>query len=336
MSEIAMPALVGNDALAFLAALGVLRLATTELCWDATLCWPNGPRNGAVLGGAPDGSSISSLAEQLASIVSVTKKLKRLIPGIDGFPPKKSGSKGGDPVKDLTFDERSGLARTALSNNPTFGDWVTATLALAVPDRADPGETKHRLTAAFVRPTGQVTFDRSLAGGLEDASEQNLADAMSGWVRVDGVTGNYFDHRAIQDEFVGQHIKGQMKNAGVPGASWLALMALPLLPVRTPVSGRATTVGFRKNARPSSFQWPVWSEPLSVSAVSALMDHPALSKIDFVDSDAPWRSDRLREKVLGALRVDAVFVAERRPGPQSPDGALGPAKAIAPLRRTKT
>ncbi len=330
MAEITMPALVGNDPLGFLASLGVLRLTTTELGWESTLCWPNGPRNGAVLGGVPEGSTIETVAEALAGIVESTKDVGHLIPGIEGFPPAKLGSKGGDPVKELTFQERSGMAITSLDKPATFGDWVVATVALAVPDG---DESKHRLTAAFVRPTGQVTLDRSLKGGLHDASEIALTEAMAGWVRSEGVTGNYFDHRAIRDEYVGQHVSGAMKNVGVPGASWLALMALPMLPVRTPQSGKATTVGFKKGARPSSFRWPVWSEPQTLVGVASLMDHPSLTRIDSVDDARPRNAEFRRQKVLRSLRVDAVFSADRRPGPQGPDGAMGPAEAIASVHR---
>ena len=327
MADVVMPALIGNDPLAFLAALGVLRLATTELGWDATLAWPNGPRNGAVLGGSPSESTTDTLAEALFGIVERARAAGQLIPGVEGFPPTKQGGAGSDPVKDLTLQDRSGLARTALDCEPQFGDWLVAVVALAARDTDDG---RDRLTAAFVRPTGQVTFDRSLKAGRDDVRPDDLRAALTLWGRVDGVTGNYFDQRAIRDEFVGMHTSGQMKNFGVPGAAWLALMALPFLPVRTSLSGKAMTVGFqRRRVGPTRMVWPIWTQPQSVFGVAALIDHPAVTRAELLPRDNKARRRAPIATSLRSLGISAVFAANRRPGPQGGDGALGPSEAIA-------
>ena len=331
-TSVEMPALIGTDPMGFLAALGVLRLVTTELGWPGTICWPNGPRNGAVLGGCPDGHTIDDLVEDIVHIVEATKTAKRLIPGVDGFPPAKEASAGSDPVKELTFRERSGLGVTSHDRSPSFAEWLVASVALAAREELD---ARDRLTAAFVRPTGQVTFDRSLGGGLDGVTRDRLREAMVDWVRVDGVTGNYFDQRAVRDEFVGSHTRGSMKNAGVPGAAWLALMALPFLPVRTPLSGKAVTVGFQRNrGKPTRMVWPVWSGALTAPAVTVLLDHPVLTRIDVVPSDAneAGRRSRGNAKALRALNVTAVFTSDRRPGPQGPEGALGPSVVLASVK----
>ncbi len=334
-STVEMPALIGTDPMGFLAALGVLRLVTTELGWPATLCWPNGPRNGAVLGGCPAGHTVDDVVDAMVCIADETKAAGRLIPGVDGFPPAKETSAGSDPVKELTFRERSGLGLTSHDRSPSFGDWLVASVALAARDELD---ARDRLTAAFVRPTGQVTFDRSLSGGLEGITRDRVREAVVEWVRVDGVTGNYFDQRAVRDEFVGSHMKGSMKNAGVPGASWLALMALPYLPVRTPLSGKAVTVGFQRvRGKPTRMVWPVWSVALNSSGVAVLLDHPVLTRIDAVPSDAKEARRRAwgNAKALQALNVTAVFSSDRRPGPQGPEGALGPSAVLASATSTE-
>lgn len=330
-ATVEMPALIGTDPMGFLAALGVLRLVTTELGWPATLCWPSGPRNGAVLGGCPAGCTIDGVVDAIVDVASATKEAGRLIPGVDGFPPAKETSAGSDPIKDLTFRERSGLASTSHDRSPSFGEWLVASVALGAREELD---ARDRLTAAFVRPTGQVTFDRSLKGGLEGVTQDRIREALVEWVRVDGVTGNYFDQRAVRDEFVGTHTKGSMKNAGVPGAAWLALMALPYLPVRTPLSGKAATVGFqRRQGKPTRMVWPVWSRPLTSAAVGVLLDHSLLTRIDVVPSDPKEARRRSwgNAKALRALGVTAVFSSERRPGPQGPEGALGPSTVLASL-----
>ncbi len=329
-ATVEMPALIGTDPMGFLAALGVLRLVTTELGWPATVCWPAGPRNGAVLGGCPTGHTVDDVIEAIVGIVEATKAADRLIPGVDGFPPSKEASAGSDPVKELTLRERSGLGVTSHDRSPSFGEWLVASVALAAREELD---ARDRLTAAFVRPTGQVTFDRSLSGGLHGVTRGRIWEALVEWARVDGVTGNYFDQRAVRDEFVGTHTKGSMKNAGVPGAAWLALMALPYLPVRTPLSGKAATVGFqRMRGKPTRMIWPVWSHALTSGAVAVLLDHPTLTRID-VKAQSDSKEERRRSwgnaKALRALNVTAVFSSDRRPGPQGPEGALGPSVVLA-------
>ncbi len=334
MVDVEMPALIGTDPLGFLASLGVLRLTTVELGWASTLGWPAGPRSGAVLGGCPDGSTVETLAAGLYGIVEHARATGQLIPGVNGFPPPKQSSKGSDPVKDLSFADRNGLATTGRTRDRRFGDWLVATLALAARDTDD---SRDRLSAAFVRPTGQVSFDRSLKSGRDDIDAADLHAALVEWARVEGVTGNYFDQRAIRDEYVGNHNTGQMKNAGVPGAAWLALMALPQLPVRTTLAGRATTTAFqRRPGRPTRMVWPVWTPSMSLTTASALLDHPALTRVDgpLREGEKPWHADRRIAQSLRALGVTGVFAAERRPGPQGGDGALGPGVAIASAKPT--
>ena len=330
--RVEMPALIGTDPLGFLAALGVLRLVTTDLGWDATLSWPDGPRRGAVLGGCPGETGIDELVGVLVGVAVAAEEAEQLIPGVDGFPPSKESSQGSDPVKDLSFRERSGLATTSLARSSSFAEWLVASVSLAARDGLD---ARDRLTSAFVRPTGQVTFDRSLKNGLASITPTRVREALVGWVRVEGTTGNYFDQRAVRDEFVGAHTKGQMKNAGVPGAAWLALMALPWLPVRTSSTGRAVTVGFqRRRGQPTRMVWPVWTNDLRAAGVEALLDHPTFARIDVlpVDDADKKRRSFANSSALRTMGVSAVFASERRPGPQGPEGALGPSVVIASVR----
>lgn len=336
MVDLELPALIGTDALGFLAALGVLRLSTIELRWHATLAWPRGPRNGAVLGGCPEGTTVESLADALFGIVEHMRTDGRLIPGVDGFPPAKEGSGGSDPIKDLSLADRSGLATTSIGRDVRFGDWLLATVAVAARQTDD---SRDRLSAAFVRPTGQVTFDRSLKSGRDELQSDHLLSALALWKRVDGVTGNYFDQRAIRDEFVGMHTGGQMKNAGVPGAAWLALMALPMFPVRTPLSGKANTVAFqRRRGRPTRMVWPVWAQPLTSIGVAALLDHPTVARADGGNDEAIL-DRRERGQISQSLRtlgITAVFAANRRPGPRGGDGALGASEVLASASAPRT
>jgi hypothetical protein len=328
VADVEMPALIGDDPLGFLAALGVLRLAVDELGWDATLAWPSGPRNGAILSNTPTDATADSLVERLSEVAATTLQVGRLIPSVDGFPPLKTETEGSDPVKDLSFDERNALAIASgfAGDDGRMTGWLLATFSLGATPMPK-SDARDRLTAGFVRPTGQVTFDRSLRSGLKDATADHLSEALHGWVRRDGVTGHYFDQRAIRDEFVGMHTSGQMKNAGVPGASWLALMALPMFPVRTNDRLKAATVAFRKRPRqPGRLVWPIWSSPLDITGVRALLDHPDLQRLGRDhEAEAAWMTTRR----LRNLGVSAMYVSERQPGPQGGDAALGASQLLA-------
>ncbi len=353
-AAVEMPALIGTDPMGFLAALGVLRLVTTELGWPATLCWPTGPRNAAVLGGCPTGHTVDDVVDAIVGIVDATKAAGRLIPGVDGFPPWKPSNEKGDAVNELSLLDRIGLSATANQRSSSFADWLVAILSLAAkdganvtarkPDEAESSkggglkdkkvkrDARNFTTAAFVTPTGTVSLGGRLDKGLAVADSGRVREALCGWVRTEGELGNYFDQRAIRDNYMGSSQK-DTSNAGVPGAAWLALMALPYLPVRTPLSGKAATVGFqRTRGKPTRMVWPVWWRPLTSGAVSVLLDHPVLTRIDVVPADPNEARRRARgnAKALRALNVTAVFSSDRRPGPQGPEGALGPSIILAP------
>ncbi len=325
MSEITMPALVGNDPLGFLAALGVLRLTTTELGWQSTLCWPNGPRNGAVLGGVPEGATVESVAAALSSIVEATKEVPdRLIPGVDGFPPIKSGNKGMEPAKDMSFADRSGIAKTSISN-PLLGDWLLATVSIGSPDTVKPDD---RVSAVYRRTSQGMTLGGALKSISKDLTEERFRQALLEWERVEGSQDHNLDIRALRPGHASAGDNADIPNAAVPGASWLALMSFPFFPARTSLSGKALTTGFDTTQSPHRMIWPVWSSPCSMAAIQALLDHPLIRRVDGARVSA-----RARNLILLAFHVDAVFSSARRPNSvKSFNGALGPAEVIASVR----
>lgn len=295
------PALDGRQPLGFLAGLGVLRLLgaddpSVRLSWDE--------RNARALFDAV--GSIDVLVERL---VAAFRSSDGLQPGLPhDVPPRKQGSSGGDPAH-LTRSEFADVV------NRVPADWACALWS-------DLGEDKNARCerTPFSAPMGQQTLRSMFEKPYElvaDAPEQRLREALTGWARVAGFTGENFDIQALEEAAESQ--SGASQPSGVPGATWLALAAIPFF--RMSGSGRvATTVAWSRNARRRrQLRWPLWSTPLDTAAVRVLLDHPAVSAPD-VDRSAP-----AKRRTLG---VFVVIDAERRPtSAGKSDGVL------VPLRR---
>jgi len=153
----------------------------------------------------------------------------------------------------------------------------------------------------FSAPSGQQSlrtmFEKPLAQG---ANVERLREALTAWRRLDGFTGEYLDPHVLRSS--ADDPSGTSNEAGVPGATWLAMMALPLLRVTGNGTHVRTTLWRRVGLR-ERMLWPLWREPLDIEAVRALIEHPAL----LPDPDGIFDWDRLDE-----LGVFDVLVADRR------------------------
>lgn len=76
------------------------------------------------------------------------------------------------------------------------------------------------------------------------------------------------------------------KAAMIAGASWLAFQAMPLLPA-VPVGARVATTGFSGSGKREQFTWPIWSDALSADAARVLIGTRGLA-----DAPAAWREAR--------------------------------------------
>ena len=314
MTRLELPALLAHSVLGFLAGVGTLRLVSEELQDDgARLGWPNGPYSGAVLESGY--GSIESLTDALYGIAEATRSSGRLLPGVDRFPPTGEQASS-DPTSQLSVAE---ARRILHEHDRALESWVPAIVGM-VP----PVDRKTRLADAldknrFLRAgPGTVWVSRTLAHALNDLDSRLMREALSGWRRVDGFIGAYLDPRADVDKATAAGRRAPPKR-GVPGATWLALMALPLFPVRASDRFLAETVGWRANrATPKGFQWPVWGRELSVASVTALIDHRVVANA------SPGSSDDVS---LIALGVNAVFRSVRVSAGNN-DAAMAPADVI--------
>lgn len=320
MKEVKMPALAGDSPLGILAALGVLRLleefseATTRLRWDrndltAVLCGRHDNVDAivtdllAIVAGIPDGSSL---------------------PGVGaGFPPPGAAPDGlrvpqahlGSATQPLVRDMSSAQHDEALR-------WLSSLVTDLATD--DKGRVA---ISQFTAPSGKQSMATMLDKPLEQIRREPdyLRQALVSWRRVPGVTGEYLDHRAMWDAT--EDGAGSPSMRGVPGATWLALMSYPLLrttisPRKRPLSSGWHTVT-RNRLRPyDELRLPLWEQPLGTAGITALIEHPALSKI------AGWPVPAGRADDLVALGIVHVCRARRYqpPGGKSA-GVLTPVRS---------
>jgi len=140
-----------------------------------------------------------------------------------------------------------------------------------------------------------------------------LHEALVGWRRRPGVSGEYLDHRVLFD--AADSGSGESQERGVPGATWLALMSYPLLRTTALGSEPITTGWHRRPRQPPLFVYPLWKAPLDRRAVTALLEHPLMHEC--VRGELPPEAE--------VLSIFAVGRAQRRriPG-RTFAGVLGP------------
>jgi hypothetical protein len=268
MTAVGLPALDGRTPLGFLAALGVLRLLTESQPEPVTLSWSTTDCS-AVLSGP--WSATEAIADNLRSIVASIPD-DGVLPGLPAdLPPRGEAP---DRMRLPRPEFRDLAVRVAGAGEP--GErWMSSLVTdLSVDDkgRAD--------ISLFTAPSGKQSMRTMLQKPLEAVRRRPevLLEALISWRRYPGITGEYLDHRVLFD--AADAPDGTSRERGVPGATWLALMSYPLLLTTAGPGGAPTSTGWQyPTGREAGRQlvYPLWSAPLDVPGVKALLSHPVLS-----------------------------------------------------------
>jgi len=197
-------------------------------------------------------------------------------------------------------------------------------LSSLVTDLAADSQQGRVAISQYTAPSGKQSMWTMLAKPLElvRGEPDYLHQALAGWRRVPGVTGEYLDHRAMWDAAEsGDGASGSMR--GVPGATWLALMSYPLFRTtgagKRPLSSGWHTVRDGRR-RIDELRLPVWEQPLGTAGVVALVEHPLLAPRNVVGTDSPRSAARSAQEhaaQLDALGVMHICRARRRQPPGS-------------------
>lgn len=310
MTTLSLPALDGRDPLGFLASVGVLRLVTDHHDRASALSFD--PHTGCAQLNSAMLDDVDQLASTLATVFDDLDV--GFVPAMPpDFPPPGAAPDRLRVPPALVAP----LAQTWMAqvDPPVYAArWVRA----LVTDLAADREGRAAITP-FAAPSGKQSFSTMFAKTNEAVSRRPtaLVEALTGWRRVRGYTGEYLDHRVLMSS-ADAPSAADAEERGVPGATWLALMALPLFPV-TARGGRRIAATWQHVGRGLVMRWPMWQQPADLSAVSTLLGHPAL---ELRDERSLAGGDRASAQ-LRRLSVFVVAVASRNrvPGRKS-EGVL--------------
>jgi CRISPR-associated endonuclease/helicase Cas3 len=293
-----LPALDGRDPLGFLAALGVLRLLAEET-GDVQLSFSNETAVATLCGPYREhGEVVGVLARALGRTPE-----DGYLPGVAaGFPPR--AGKGADPVRvDPREDYRGFRDRVARDGGPAAAPW----LAVFATDLASDDGGRAVLTpfTALSAKMNVRTFCDNPTRAVRQQPE-SLREALVQWRRTPHFMGEFLDHRAWRNP--ADDPAGVSLPSGVPGATWLAIMALPMFRLGGDGKQVVATLWHAAPRQPPLMVWPLWRQRLDILSVVTMIEHPAVA----VDRRDGLPSVGTKNwAALRALGVFAVCAARR-------------------------
>lgn len=304
MTVLALPALDGRTPLGFLAALGLTRLLDVHTDDSPRLAWSPVDYT-AQLHTAR--TSIDDVVADLRRIVD-SIPVEGVLPGVPvNFPPP-----GAAP--DRLRLQPAALRVLANELLPEPEEEIEGWLSSLVTDLSL--DDSHRSDISMMAaPSGKQSMRTMLEKPLTFVREDPacLAEALVSWRRRPSVSGEYLDHRVLFDG--ADSGAGRSEERGVPGATWLALMAYPLLRTTALGPDPVTTGWHRRRRQPSLFVYPLWEVPLDRYAMTALLEHPLMQQC--LGGGLPSGAE--------ALSIFTVGRAQRRKIPgRTFAGVLGP------------
>lgn len=287
MTILTLSALDGRTPLGFLAALGLTRLLDVYTDDVPRLAW----------------SPVDYTAQLHTTRTSLDAVVTDLRAIVDSIP--EGGVLPGVPVNlppPGEAPDRLRLAPVALRSlakelAPEPDSEVEAWLGSLVTDLSLDKKSRSDISM-MAAPSGKQSMRTMLEKPLKLVRQQPscLAEALVGWRRRPGVSGEYLDHRVLFDG--AESGSGKSEERGVPGATWLALMSYPLLRTTARGSEPVTTGWHRQPRQPSLFVYPLWTVPLDRHAVTALLEHPLMQQC-------------IRGELPAAAEVMSIFTVRR-------------------------
>jgi hypothetical protein len=206
-----------------------------------------------------------------------------------------------------------GLARAVLDEaagaDRSSADLAAAVFSELVQQTTDEHKTK---PTAFHFTAGQQAFLRMVDQLRVGISADDVREALLGpWQGLSALPSLGWDSSASRQWALRAENPSNEKRGSVPAANWLAVVGLSFFPV-TVQHGHLVTSRVDGGWKNSVFSWPVWSPAILVSAASSLL------RLDV-------RRFSARER--GAMGVTQVFAARIV---RSDYGSFAPADVVPP------
>ncbi|MFB7124308.1 hypothetical protein [Kitasatospora sp. NPDC056273] len=331
MHQLELPALRSDDPLGFLAALGVLELTTAVLPAKPRLHW-KGPAGAAVLSTAHP-LTLDTLTELLTSHLppKPAQRSKKKVngeepenpaaavdplphaPGLLTIPRDDDPTARNDALRmllDANHDLLRQLARAEREDGNHLARWLAAlTNSMCfqefTPDSKTGGSgntvVRRTRTTPLIATSGRMTLAIVMQKAVEGCHQDPLQirSALTGWRRIPEYAPANLDHRALGDAHTNP--EGEAYQRGAPGPTWLALHALGAF--RLTAIGRTEAATSWDIAEGGALRWPAWTPPLTTTAVTVLLEHPAVR--------APEPATPRNGRMLTDLGVTALYAAPR-------------------------
>jgi hypothetical protein len=303
--------LAGENPLAFLAALGTLRVLS--MCWPerrVRMSWLSSGSWRPVL-------HIGGVCERAVVITTLHDRLR----GRDRAPEFTLTDGEGEEPREITLppEEFARVARRAAAratrNERNWADFCAAYGTDAFPDEDTIRDTALRFTS------GQQSFLGSIRELAAEPPPEPVGKRRAARDVGAGTAAHHLDHALfepwsysdprpslrwdpVDDRRYALRAFDPTDPATSPiltvrGANRLAIEALPWLPT-FPSRGGAVTRGFLRRGRELFFSWPIWDAPLTAVTVASLLGLPELV------ADAPRRPELQPRGVVDVFRARRV------------------------------
>lgn len=323
-NKVMLTGLDGSNPLAFLAALGVLRVldeakSDTEM-EPPRLTWEDTGRWRPVIYGR------ESLEEVIDAILTdirswAAEPALNLAYEKGGGPADASDANATRDLKPTPSVMRMFLeqvARRAAEGQRRSADAAAAFGTEIVQD--NKGNTK---PTALHFTAGQQQFLKMAVQLQQEVGRKELTEALVGpWTGAsklpslswDATVSRLYAHRATDPS-------GE-KRGSVPGADWLAFLGLSFFPVAAR-GGRLETTGVVGRWKDAEFTWPIWTPPATARTVRSLLAWSDLCEDVASERPDPRRPARLRARGIAVLFRSAITRSD-----QGGYGGFTPARVV--------
>lgn len=282
MADILLKGLDGSNPLAFLAAVGLLRVlddhAQSTSGERPRLRWEFQGRYYAVVSGPP---SLEALFEIVLGDTATWTA------DDVGFAYDKEGNRVEDTdAKGAIWDLKPPPELWIAELKSIKSNGRKAAFAVGLASDVAVDNNKNTKPTAFHFTAGQQQFLRMVNELRLGLTRAHLEEALVGpWEANSTLPSLSWDSTATRLYALRATNPSNSKRGSVPGADWLAFQGLPLLP-SFPKGTRLLTTGITGGWKDGRFEWPLWSPLAGRDTTASLVALPKLHEMSKARRDA--------------------------------------------------